>query len=668
MTFRRPTLATTTLQYSITALPGSSPDDATAGTDFVAASGKLTIKAGADTSTITATVDSDTAVEPDQSFAVDITSATNAQVGDASDGTVTIIDDDADNATVDPSAEQVSIGNLSVVKPDTGAAQTAYMPVTLSLPAPGRIVVDFFAQCDDPTGIFTGADTGKITFSAGQRSKTLPISVASDQTADGAATFVRSIAVEGNAATTDNAQGVGTIIDPNGGLPVLPVHGVELESVNSKDVLAKEPVGGVCSPLGHFGSFNPSVSADASKVAFVSDATNLVPDDDNAEWDVFVHDRVSGTTVRASVASDGSESPAAGPSGPAYIGADSPVISANGRYVSFYENQPLGSVSAGGQLYVHDLVTGQTDDVSVAPDGSPVSGVVDWPSTMSADGRYITFWACSPNNGSDLVSPNPDPSAPDVATTDHNGDCDVFVRDLVTHTTSLVSQSIDGAGADGSFPIISGNGQFVSFVAASGHLVTGDTNGCEDDFVRNLSTGTTERVNVSSSGAQSVQAFGECPPIVQGAALSYDGRYVTFASADTSLIGTPVTADFWLAAGIHTFLRDRVTGTTTQVDSPGTHFTYYSAISDDGRYVSYTCASGCDPNTGVVYVKDLTTGVTREVGVLPDGTLPDGNQTTQFATAVMSSDAAYIVFSTDADNLVHGDHNQASDVFVQRLH
>ena len=651
---------------------------ATAGTDFVAHKGTLTFPIGIATRRVTVKVLSDTIPEPDKTVVVRVTSVVNAQLGIQPQGTVTIKDNDSTTGALKATGprleavntdaappDQVSLGDLTVVEADAGV-HLAFMPLTLSEPAPSRIVVDYTTECEDPSGQYSGPTSAKVTFNAGQQSKTLTFHVAANAATNGSATFAKDVSVLSGPAVTAKSQGIGTLVDKDGNLPTMPVGTVELESVNSREVLAQEPPGGPCSPLGHFGSFNPSISSDGGEVAFVSDATNLVPNDNNLEWDVFVRDRAAGTTERVSVASDGSETAPNGPTGASYPGADSPVISGNGRFVTFFENRPLGSVPIGNQIYIHDRVTGQTEDVTVTPSGAPTGGAMDWPATMSADGRYVTFAACDGSNGNTFVSPNPDPNPPpDV--TGGNDTCDVFLRDRATQTTTLVSQSMDGAGADGSFPVISADGRFVSFQAETGHLVPGDTNGCADLFVRDLAAGTTERVNVSSSGVQGEpDDSGECPTFIGQAAMSDDGRYVTFDTSDWNLAGFSSPTG-WVTAGVHTYRHDRVTGATVQIDAPGAHYTFSPSISGDGRYVSYEC-NACVSGAAIVNITDTVTGATVEAGVLANGTVSDGNQNTRTAAPVLSEDGTYVVFSSDADNLTSGDGNQARDVFVQRVH
>src|SRR5207253_854957 len=135
-------------------------------------------------------------------------------------------------------------------------------------------------------------------------------------------------------------------------------------------------------------SDNPSISADGRFVAFESFASNLVSDDTNRTGDVFVHDRLTGVTERVSVASDGTQ-------GDDF--SQVPSISAAGRFVafrSFASNLVSGDTNGRDDIFVHDRLTGATDRVSVASDGTQGNDDASEPNSLpsiSADGRFVAF-------------------------------------------------------------------------------------------------------------------------------------------------------------------------------------------------------------------------------------------------------------------------------------
>src|SRR5260221_1304520 len=176
--------------------------------------------------------------------------------------------------------------------------------------------------------------------------------------------------------------------------------------------------------------------------------------------------------------------------------------------------------------------------------GQGNGGTVAYSMSISADGRYVAFV----DNSTDLVQG------------DTNGFDDIFVRDRIAGTTERVSVATGGAQADGGsqLPSISADGRFVAFESAATNLVSGDTNGLDDVFVRDRVAGTTERVSLSTNGAQAYHLC-ELPSI------SADGRYVAFDSAAGGLVpgDTNQRGDI--------FVRDRIAGTTEResVDSSG---------------------------------------------------------------------------------------------------
>ena len=214
------------------------------------------------------------------------------------------------------------------------------------------------------------------------------------------------------------------------------------------------------------GSYQPAISTDGRYVVFYSAASNLVAGDTNGTSDVFVRDRVSGATTRASVATGGSQ--ANGFSGRV-------AISADGRYVAFFSdatNLVAGDTNGRVDAFVRDRVAGTTARVSIATGGAQANNSVQavYPAAISADGRYVAFGSWASN----------------MVAGDTNGKQDVFVRDRVAGTTTRVSVATSGAQAnsDSFVGTISGNGRYVAFWSQSSNLVDGDTNGKQDVFVR----------------------------------------------------------------------------------------------------------------------------------------------------------------------------------------
>jgi hypothetical protein len=230
----------------------------------------------------------------------------------------------------------------------------------------------------------------------------------------------------------------------------------------------------------------------------------------------------------------------------------------------------------------------------------------------------------------------------------------------------LVRASVDSAGAEATdwsrWPTLSGDGRFVSFLSAAPNLVAGDANGGCDVFVYDRYSGTTECVSVDPNGVPGNDASGQWGGAP--ASMSFDGRYVAFASYATNLLVGRTTH----SSGV--FLRDRQSGTTEliSVDSNGAEGhgnAYGSSMSDDGNIVVFDSDAddlvANDTNHRLdVFVHDRTSGVTERISVDSSGAEADGDSFYPF----VSGDGRFVAFTSAATNLVSGDGNGAWDAFV----
>jgi Tol biopolymer transport system component len=385
-------------------------------------------------------------------------------------------------------------------------------------------------------------------------------------------------------------------------------------------------------------SQHPSISADGRFVAFASWASDLVAGDTNGTWDVFVHDRQSGTTERVSVASGGAEGNA---------GSGSPAISADGRFVVFASgasNLVAGDTNNTADIFVRDRQSGTTERVSVATGGVEGNSNSEYPS-ISADGRFVAFGSYASN----------------LVAGDTNGFEDVFVHDRQSGTTRRVS--LDSAGAQGSSSSggwgisISADGRFVAFASWASNLVAGDTNSSYDIFMRDRQSGTTERVSVDSGG---VQAYGHSfyPSI------SADGRFAAFESWAPNLVAGD-TNGTW-----DVFVHDRQSGTTERVSvstagGQGYLESHSPSISVDGRFVAFDSwtpdlVAGDTNGAYDIFMRDRQSGTTERVSVATGGAQGDGAS----RDPTISADGSFVAFDSGATDLVAGDTNGTADVFL----
>jgi Tol biopolymer transport system component len=237
-------------------------------------------------------------------------------------------------------------------------------------------------------------------------------------------------------------------------------------------------------------SFYPSISATGRYVAFASSATDLVPGDTNPLEDIFVRDMQSGTTTRVTLDANG---------GDPNQGTRHARISADGRHVVFATSASDLVPNDGNGLedvFVRDLGAGSTTRASVDTTGSDANGAsgstfLFSPPAIDADGSRVVFFS----------------AASDLVPMDGNGFSDVFVRDLSTGDTTRVSVDAAGGDANGPSdegngrPGISGDGNVVAFSSFASDLAAGDGNGAGSDvFVRDLQSSTTSLMSAASSG------------------------------------------------------------------------------------------------------------------------------------------------------------------------
>ena len=270
--------------------------------------------------------------------------------------------------------------------------------------------------------------------------------------------------------------------------------------------------------------------------------------------------------------------------------------------------------------------------------------------SISADGRHVAYHSHATN-----LSPD-----------DTTSGADAYARDLQTDTTLLVSRASGATGAKGNndsmYPSMSGDGRFVGFMSRAGNLDPDDTDGTFDIFVRDLVTGTTKLVS-RGTGASGPKGNFDSIDVK----LSHDGRFAAFSSAATVLSPDDFSGDEDVYVRDleqnTTALVSRTTG-TPGIKGNGNTFLRY--LSPSGRFVLFdsTAANlGGDVATPAVDLRDLQTGVTtianRASGA--DGAVGNQHSVGSFAT----EGGRYVVFSSRATNLEPGNVDGLYDVYVR---
>jgi putative cell wall-binding protein/Tol biopolymer transport system component len=401
---------------------------------------------------------------------------------------------------------------------------------------------------------------------------------------------------------------------------------------------------------GDRGAAEPAVSMDGRYVAFRARA-ELADIDNDDERAIYLRDTVDDTTVLVSVNEDGD----AGGNGHSY----DPAVSADGRYVAFESNASDLVATDGNSdrdIFVRDMQTGTTTLVSVNDAGTDSGNSDSYDAAISADGRYVAF----ESDASDLV-----PSDPNGSTTD------IFIRDMQTGTTTLVSWDKDGNASnnDSEDPSLCMSGRFVAFESSASDLVENDTNNEWDVFLVDTQTNTTTRVSVASDGTQGDDGS-------FNASVSAGGLHVAFDSYANNLSAADTNADD--DGDRDVFVRDTQAGTTTLITPTpegagqrGSRLTSRRALSLDGNYLAFISGEGHVPedtnSEQDFYVADLMSG---EVMLINDDE-PDrdgwAENREEPCTVTLAGDGLAVAFDTWDDDVVPSDTNGRRDVFIWQL-
>lgn len=292
---------------------------------------------------------------------------------------------------------------------------------------------------------------------------------------------------------------------------------------------------------------------------------------------------------------------------------------------------------------VDEAPAGSARYLSTGADGLGFSNVFN--GQISDNGKYLVFVSQSPvfeNNPSNVSQ--------------------IYLKNLQTGTLELISSSIDGDMANGwsERPSISADGRLIAFYSTASDLVQGDGNGFADIFVKDMTTGAITRASTDSAGIEALNGDSYEPRITP------DGRFVIFSSAASNLVENDSlsTRDIFIK-DLHTGGLSLISSTSEGFLANG--FSGSPDFSDDARYVVFTSTAnlvqGDDNSTYDVYLKDRQTNSTLRISEGPEGAQSNAGS---FKPRI-TSDGRYVVFESFATNLVAGDDNGKSDVFLKDL-
>jgi flagellin-like hook-associated protein FlgL len=381
------------------------------------------------------------------------------------------------------------------------------------------------------------------------------------------------------------------------------------------------------------------ISADGRYLGATSLATNLVNGDANSQQDSFRIDAVTGEIKLASTTSSGVQGNGL---------STTNTISADGRYVGFISlatNLAAGDTNGVYDAFVKDMETGELKLVSSNSSGI-IGNLSSFIREISIDNRFALIHSAATN----------------LVVGDTNGVYDVFLKNLLTNETTLVSTSSTNQQANGdSFSGgVSGDGRYVLFRSDATNLVAGDVNGVTDVFVKDIQTGTVRLVSTSSLG---VQGNGSSSAI----AITHDGVFAAFNSNASNLVSDDTN-------GVQdSFVKNLITGDIINVNTDsngqiGNGASGLTGLSADGRFVTFRSLASnlvAGDTNGVqdVFVKDLLTNETRIVSVATDGTIGNGSS----SISSISGDGRFVAFESASTNLAGTDSNGFTDIFIRDL-
>gem|GEM_PF-6729423 len=322
-----------------------------------------------------------------------------------------------------------------------------------------------------------------------------------------------------------------------------------------------------------------AISHDGNHVSFESFATNLVSQDTNAEADIFVHDRITHTTVRVSVRSDSAQGDRYS-SGPNSISADGRIVA----FQSYATNLVAGDTNVEFDVFVHDLTTHETSRVSVSSAGAQSLKSAFHPA-LSADARYVAFDSqasnLAPGGPFDVynVFVHDRLTAQTVRVTNIAGDfpsnCDsaslssdggriayaykgtlfnddrqVVVKDLLTGVITGASRepvlNFPQAGNDDSYePSLASNVAIVAFYSEATNLIAADTSGSLDVFVTDLFAFSPTIASYCTAGTTTHG----CTPTISGVIIPRANASSSFTLVVTGVEGDKAGLIFYGAGG-----------------------------------------------------------------------------------------------------------------------
>jgi len=440
-------------------------------------------------------------------------------------------------------------------------------------------------------------------------------------------------------------------------------------------------------------SFGPMLSDDGRRLFFFSHAGNITSNQPLSDsLQLFVRDLVTSNTTRLNILSN---------RWPSDADVTTFSASSNGQFIVFASEAnhlALGDTNFASDIFVHDVESNVTRLVSRDWIGNPLFSPAPTgtnPLTanpiISADGRWVFFESMATT----LTYEN---------AADNNNAVDVFRRDLQRNRTTLVSRRMsswpEAANAGSKLAAVTPDGRYVAFLSSATDLLSEPWNGLENIYVRDMVSSNTVRVTTS---------LNDYPPPYRftNVRLSDSGRFVLFAVEANygwptlfirdmeSPAAVAIVSNYWMSelsfqtapqlsadgrfvlyqlGGTNIFRFDATAGTNELVSVKLDQMPFVNGgardgvMTPDGNFIVF---NGNSPDfttnntTGwQLYARDMSAGTTRLLVMATNGQ-PSANQLPVLFSA--TPDLSRVAFDSTATDLVVGDENRASDVFLRDL-
>ena len=641
--------------------------------DYVRTAGTYTLPAGAAAGAIPVNVNGDLAVEPDETFLLDISEPANATLGN-SRSVVTIANDDAGGSVQFGSdayaaAETTGFSNITVTRTGgNGGGVTVRFRTQAGTATPGQDYVEKTA-----TVTFGDNETSKVVQveflrdGLDEPDETLNLVLDSVQGAVLGTPAAAVLTIQDSDDQPDLTVSDGTVTEGDSGTREMQLW-IRLSRPTQRAVTVGYSTQDLTATAGsdyvaESGTFTvpPGVTRAAILITVNGD-TQFEPDEmfqlnlANAVNANMTDNQAIGRIANDEANPNASvELVSVNPQGNGSGNLDSydATVNVDGSVVAFESNSTnlTGSDTNGAKdVFARNLTTGVTSLVSINAAGTASGNCESRNAIISADGRYVAFESCA----SDLL-----PTATWLLRA-------VYIRDLQTNQTRIVSVNSSGTALNGEPIAISANGRFVVFQTRDQNVTNvPDAANFMDVFVRDMEANVTHAVTVNRDGTGMANANSGNVALGLDVKITADGRYVLFPSDATDLVSITH------GGTVNLFVRDLQTQSTAAVtvNSGGTQLVggdRTASISDDGRYVAFTSGSASvaapDTDTGLdVFRRDMQGGVTTLVSVNAAGDA-SSNGTAKAASA--SADGRYIAFDSSSSDLTTSpDSNSLPDIY-----